>query len=82
MHKPELAPLIEKNYVVVRINVGKFDQNRDVAKKYGVPLERGSVRPRRPLLGGDKALAVDAEHRVVVLIVPLLQGIGEWPLFL
>jgi hypothetical protein len=41
MRQPELASLIEKNYVVVHIDIGRFDKNQDLAKKYGVPLDKG-----------------------------------------
>jgi hypothetical protein len=41
MHKPELARLIEQNYVVVNIDVGRFDKNLDIGKKYGVPVNKG-----------------------------------------
>ena len=35
------APLINKSFKVVKVNVGRFDQNVDVAERYGVPLKRG-----------------------------------------
>jgi len=35
------ASLLKKNFVLVAVNIGKFDQNQDIAKKYGVPLEKG-----------------------------------------
>ena len=35
------APLIAKNFRVVKVNVGKFDRNVDVAESYGVPLKSG-----------------------------------------
>ena len=38
---PEIAPLVEKNYVVVHIDVGEFDKNVSVAKKYRIPIEKG-----------------------------------------
>jgi thioredoxin 1 len=41
MHKGALASLLEKNFVVVKIDVGRMDKNVDVAKKYGVPVENG-----------------------------------------
>ncbi len=41
MHSPGLAPLIARNYVVVHIDVGRFDKNLDVAARYGVPLRQG-----------------------------------------
>jgi thiol-disulfide isomerase/thioredoxin len=40
-HKPELAALIEKHFVVVKIDVGRMDKNLDVALKHGVPVKRG-----------------------------------------
>ena len=41
MHQPELAALIEKNFVVVKIDVGQFDKNLDLGAKYHVPLKHG-----------------------------------------
>jgi thioredoxin 1 len=41
MHQPGLASLIERNYVVVKIDVGRFDKNVALAEKYHVPLEHG-----------------------------------------
>ena len=35
------APLIAKNFQVVKINVGRFDQNVAIAQEYGVPLKNG-----------------------------------------
>jgi protein disulfide-isomerase len=35
------APLINKSFKVVKVNVGRFDQNLDVAERYGVPLKLG-----------------------------------------
>jgi len=41
MHKPELASIIEKNFVVVEIDLGRWDKNLDLAEKYHVPIKRG-----------------------------------------
>ena len=41
MHKPELASIVEKNFVVVHIDVGRFDKNVDLATKYSIPLKKG-----------------------------------------
>jgi thioredoxin 1 len=41
MRRPELAPLIEANYIVVHIDVGRFDKNLRVAERYHVPLKKG-----------------------------------------
>jgi protein disulfide-isomerase len=35
------APLIQKNFKVVKVNVGRFDRNVDIATSYGVPLKNG-----------------------------------------
>jgi len=41
MGSPELAGLIERSYVVVHVDVGRFDKNADLAEKYGIPLKKG-----------------------------------------
>jgi protein disulfide-isomerase len=41
MHKAELAALLAKEFLVVKIDVGRMDKNLDVARKYGVPIRRG-----------------------------------------
>jgi thioredoxin 1 len=41
MHQPELASLIEKHFVVVKIDVGQGDKNLDLGAKYHVPLKKG-----------------------------------------
>ena len=35
------APLIAKKFVVVKVDVGRFDRNTDIAASYGVPLKHG-----------------------------------------
>jgi len=35
------APLIAREFKVVKVDVGKFDRNLDVADSYGVPLKKG-----------------------------------------
>jgi len=35
------ASLLERDFKIVKVNVGQFDKNLDVAKQYGVPLEKG-----------------------------------------
>jgi protein disulfide-isomerase len=35
------APLIAKEFKVVKVDVGRFDRNVDVAQSYGVPLKKG-----------------------------------------
>lgn len=40
-HNAGNRPILDANYVLVHVNIGKMDANLDIAKKYGVPLERG-----------------------------------------
>ncbi len=35
------APLVAKDFKVVKVDVGRFDRNVDIAQSYGVPLENG-----------------------------------------
>ena len=35
MHNPENAPLLDSNFVLVHVNVGRMDANLDIAQKYG-----------------------------------------------
>ncbi|MBK1714910.1 thiol reductase thioredoxin [Rubrivivax gelatinosus] len=35
------APLIAQHFKVLKINVGRFDRNVDLAEHYGVPLKKG-----------------------------------------
>lgn len=39
--RSDIAPVLEKNYEVVHVDVGQGDKNQDLMKKYGVPMERG-----------------------------------------
>ncbi|MGZ4829994.1 MAG: thioredoxin family protein [Candidatus Angelobacter sp.] len=39
--QPRIAPLLNSNYVVVHVDVGKYEKNLDLAKKYHVNLEKG-----------------------------------------
>ena len=40
-HSPEIAPTLNKSFIVVHIDIGQMDKNLDIAKKYDVPLDRG-----------------------------------------
>ena len=35
------APLVAKEFKVVKVDVGRFDRNVDIAQTYGVPLKKG-----------------------------------------
>src|SRR5215469_16543826 len=40
-HQPRIAPLLNDNFVLVHVNVGRYDKNLDLAKRYKVNLEKG-----------------------------------------
>jgi thioredoxin 1 len=40
-HDAANKPLLEAGYVLVYVNIGRVDQNLDVAERYGVPLKKG-----------------------------------------
>jgi thioredoxin 1 len=40
-HSPEIAPALNKSFLVVHVDIGQMDKNLDVAKKYDIPLDRG-----------------------------------------
>ena len=40
-HNERNRPLLEGNFLVVHVNVGQYDANLDLAKQYGIPLEKG-----------------------------------------
>ena len=40
-HQPRIEPLLTSSFEVVHVNIGKYDKNLDVAKKYHVDLEKG-----------------------------------------
>jgi thiol-disulfide isomerase/thioredoxin len=41
LHDPVNLPILERNFELVDVNVGRFDANRDLAARYGIPLEKG-----------------------------------------
>ena len=40
-HDATNAPLLEASYVLVHVNIGRMDQNVDLAERYEVPLKKG-----------------------------------------
>jgi thioredoxin 1 len=68
MHEPELASLIAKKFVVVKIDVGQVDKNLDLGARYHVPLKKGIpalavLDPQGKLLyAQDQGQFADARH--------------------
>jgi thiol:disulfide interchange protein len=40
-HDPANKPLIEANYLLVHINIGRMDRNVEIAERYQIPLHKG-----------------------------------------
>lgn len=38
---PRIAPLLKANFVLVHVDVGRFDKNLELARRYHVDLEKG-----------------------------------------
>ena len=68
MHKPELASIVEKSFVVVEVDVGRMDKNLDLGDQYHVPIKHGIpalaiLDPHGNLLYAmDQGQFADARH--------------------
>ena len=40
-HDPVNKPLLEENFILVHINIGRMDRNEEIAERYQIPLHRG-----------------------------------------
>lgn len=60
-HSPEIASTVNRNFVVAHIDIGEYNKNLDLAKKYEIPLERGV--PAAAVLGSDGKLLVSQKNQ-------------------
>jgi len=40
-HQSRIQPIVDKNYHVVHVDIGRNDKNQDLVKKYNIPVEKG-----------------------------------------
>jgi thioredoxin 1 len=40
-HNAQNLPILESNFVLVHINIGRMDENLDIAERYGIPVTLG-----------------------------------------
>jgi thiol:disulfide interchange protein len=40
-HNPQNRPILESNFVLVHINIGRMDENLDIAERFGIPVTLG-----------------------------------------
>ena len=59
MREGELARLVNDRLVVVKVDVGKFDRNVDVAARYGNVIKKGS--PSVAMLRADGSVAYQTD---------------------
>lgn len=76
-----ISPLVTANYHVVHVNVGDYDKNLDLAKKYEIPLEKGV--PSLAILDADGKLVVSqkkGEFESTVRIGPedVVEFLKQW----
>ena len=80
-HSKAISPLVNANYHVVHVNVGDYDKNLDLAKKYEIPLEKGV--PSLAILDPDGKLVVSqkkGEFESTVRIGPedVVEFLKQW----
>ena len=77
----QIAPLVDENYHVVHVNVGNYDKNLDLSKKYEIPLEKGV--PSLAILDPDGKLVMSqkkGEFESTSRIGPedVIQFLNQW----
>jgi hypothetical protein len=40
-HRPDLAPVLQRDFQIVHVDVGRGDKNQDLMEQYQVPMKRG-----------------------------------------
>ena len=80
-HSKAISPLVSENYHVVHVNVGEYDKNLDLAKKYEIPLDKGV--PSLAILDPDGSLVISqkkGEFESTVRIGPedIVKFLKEW----
>jgi thioredoxin 1 len=78
-HQPTIAPLLNSNFVVVHVDIGKYDKNLEVAKQYHVDLEKGV--PSIAVLNSDGSFlysTAEFEKARVLSEEDVLQFLNKW----
>ncbi|MDP9083680.1 MAG: thioredoxin family protein [Pseudomonadota bacterium] len=68
-HDPANQRIIEGNYILVHINIGRLDENLDIAERYAIPLRKGVpalavLDEKGQLLFSQKNGEFEAMHRM------------------
>jgi thioredoxin 1 len=59
-HQPEIQPTVDKNFIVIHIDIGRGEKNVDLANKYSIPLNRGV--PAIAVVDKSGALLFSQQH--------------------
>lgn len=78
-HQPRIEPLLNDNFKVVHVDVGRFNKNLDVVRKYHVDLEKGipSLAVLTPQ-GGLLYSTAEFERARVMTEEDLIQFLNTW----
>jgi thiol-disulfide isomerase/thioredoxin len=78
-HRPRIESLLNANFKVVHIDVGEFDQNLELVKKYHVDLQKGI--PSLAVLtstGGLLSSTAEFERARVMTEEDVIQFLNSW----
>jgi thiol:disulfide interchange protein len=78
-HRPRIAPLLNENFVLVHVDVGHYDKNLELAKRYRVDLEKGV--PSLAVLGPGGAVlysTADFERAHVLSEEDVIAFLDKW----
>ncbi|HEY3930144.1 MAG TPA: thioredoxin family protein [Candidatus Koribacter sp.] len=59
-HEFNIAPIVDKNFVVVHIDIGQGEKNADLAQKYQIPVNKGV--PSVAVVTADDKLLYSTQH--------------------
>ena len=59
-HQPEIQPIVDKNFIVVHVNIGRGETNVDIANKYQIPVDKGV--PSIAVVTANGALLYSTQH--------------------
>ena len=78
-HQPRVEPLLDTNFKVVHVDVGRFDKNLDLVRKYHVDLEKGipSLAVLTPK-GGVLYATAEFERARVMTEEDLITFLNAW----
>jgi len=78
-HQPRVEPLLNANFKVVHVDVGRFEKNLDLVKKYHVDLEKGipSLAVLTPK-GGVLYATAEFERARVMTEEDLITFLNAW----